>query len=62
MPNKNIRIWAMLDPENYHKLLIALASKVETEGKKEKVGDFVAQAVIEKLKKEEINAIRRHLS
>lgn len=62
MPTNNLRIWAMLDPENYQRLLITLASKIETEGKKMKIGDFVAQAVIEKINKEELNGIRRSLS
>lgn len=62
MQQKNIRIWAMLDPENYKRLLITLASTVETEGKKMKIGDFVAEAVIEKINKEELNGIRRSLS
>jgi hypothetical protein len=62
MQKKNIRIWAMLDPENYTRLLITLASTVETDGKKMKIGDFVAEAVIEKMNKEELNGIRRSLS
>ena len=49
----------MLNPEDYERLLIALASKIKTEGKKIKIGDFVAQAVIEKLEKEQANAARK---
>jgi hypothetical protein len=55
----NMRIWAMLSPDDYEKLLIALASKIKTEGRKIKIGDFVAQAVIEKLEKEQANATTR---
>lgn len=62
MATNNMRIWAMLDPENYERLLIALAATVKSEGRKMKIGDFVAQAVIEKINKEEINGIRRSLS
>ena len=49
----------MLSPDDYEKLLIALASKIKTEGRKIKIGDFVAQAVIEKLEKEQANATTR---
>jgi hypothetical protein len=53
MSQKNLRVWAMLDPENYKRLLIALATEVQSAGRKRKLGDYVAQAVIEKLNRGE---------
>lgn len=46
---KQQRIWATTTPEIYEKLLKATASNITREGKKMPIGEFVEQAVIEKL-------------
>lgn len=46
---KQQRIWATTTPEIYERLLKATASNITREGKKMPIGEFVEQAVIEKL-------------
>jgi len=49
---KPVRLWATTDTETYKKLLIHLASSVDEKGRKLKLGEFVEQAVKEKLDRE----------
>ncbi len=48
---KPVRLWATTDPNTYHRLLIHIASSVDKNGKRLKIGEFVEQAVKEKLDK-----------
>lgn len=49
---KTVRLWATTDPKTYQKLLLILALSVDESGKKMKIGEFVEQAVKEKLERE----------
>ena len=50
--SKPVRLWATTDPVTYQKLLIHIASSVDETGKKIKIGEFVEQAVKEKLERQ----------
>jgi len=49
---KTVRLWATTDPETYQELLILLALSVDKNGKKMRIGEFVEQAVKEKIERE----------
>ena len=50
---KTIRLWATTTPEVYKNLLVYLASTVnQRNGTRVKIGNFVEEAVIEKLERE----------
>jgi len=49
---KTVRLWATTNPETYQELLILLALSVDKNGKKMKIGEFVEQAVKEKIERE----------
>lgn len=50
--NKIFRLWATTDKKTYEQLLLHIARSVGKEGKKMKIGEFVEQAVKEKLEQE----------
>jgi len=52
---KSVRLWATTDPETYKKLLIHIASCTDEKGKKLKIGEFVEQAVKEKLERDNLS-------
>lgn len=56
---KQQRIWATTTPEIYERLLKATASNITREGKKMPIGEFVEQAVIEKLNRIEYEDSKR---
>ena len=49
---KPVRLWATTDTETYKKLLMHIAISVDEKGRKLKLGEFVEQAVKEKLERE----------
>ncbi len=49
---KPFRLWATTDKETYEHLLIHIAKSVGNDRKKIKIGEFVEQAVKEKLERE----------
>lgn len=51
--SKPVRLWAITTAETYKRLLVAVAETVDKDGKKVRLGEFVEQAVIEKLDREQ---------
>ena len=49
---KSVRLWATTDPTTYQRLLMHLATLVDKNGKKVKIGEFVETAVKEKLERD----------
>ncbi|MDC7246038.1 MAG: hypothetical protein PQJ47_09045 [Sphaerochaetaceae bacterium] len=49
---KTIRLWATTTAETYQELMLYLAQNIGKDGKREKIGEFVEKAVIEKLNRE----------
>ncbi|MBN2859837.1 MAG: hypothetical protein JXK93_06210 [Sphaerochaetaceae bacterium] len=49
---KSVRLWATTDPGTYQRLLMHLATLVDKNGKKVKIGEFVETAVKEKLERD----------